>query len=115
MWTTSHFYCTEIGITTRVLKSSTGYQVRNIPVYFAKGNKPEDKYQDIVIEFTTSGKVNDIYIAIAPHQYAQIMANSNEVTDLRYRQMIIELVENFRIAYNRKANKTVCRPVAMTG
>ena len=102
LWAASHFYCTETGITTRVLKSSTGYQVRNIPVFFAKGNKPEDQYQDIVIEFTTSGKVSDIYIAIAPHQYAQIMANSNEVTDLRYRQMIIELVENFRTAYNRK-------------
>ena len=102
LWAASHFYCTETGITTRVLKSSTGYQVRNIPVFFAKGNKPEDQYQDIVIEFAASGKISDIYIAIAPHQYAQIIANSNEVTDLRYRQMIIELVENFRTAYNRK-------------
>ena len=102
LWTASHFYCTETSITTRVLKSSNGYQVRNIPVFFSKGNKPEDQYQGIVIDFTANGKISDMYIAIAPHQYAQIMANSNEVTDLRYRQMIIELVENFRTAYNRK-------------
>jgi hypothetical protein len=102
LWATSHFYCTETSITTRVLKSSNGYQVRNIPVFFVEGSKPEDQYQDIVIEFTESGKISDMYIAIAPLQYAKIMTNSNEVTDLRYRQMIVELVENFRTAYNRK-------------
>jgi len=47
LWTTSHFYCTETGISTRVLKSSNGYQVRNIPVFIVQGNTPEDQYQDI--------------------------------------------------------------------
>jgi hypothetical protein len=75
---------------------------RNIPVFVSQGTTDEDRYQDIVIEFTTGGKISDMYIAIAPHQYAKIMGNSNEVTDLRYRQMIVELVENFRTAYNRK-------------
>jgi len=102
LWATSKFYCTETSITTRVLKSSDGYQVRNIPVFFVEGNKPEDKYQDIVIEFTMNGKISDMYIAIAPHQYLKIMGNSNDVTDLRYRQMIVDFVENFRTAYNRK-------------
>ena len=102
LWATSHFYCTETSITTRVLKSSTGFQVRNIPVFIVQGKTDEDRYQDIVVEFTADGKVSDMYIAIAPHQYANIMAYSNEVTDLRYRQMIVELVENFRTAYNRK-------------
>ncbi|MDR3267221.1 MAG: hypothetical protein LBT24_06610 [Tannerella sp.] len=102
LWSTSHFYCTETDITTRVLKSSNSYQVRNIPVFFAQGTTDEDKYQDIVIEFTSGGKISDMYIAIASHQYAKMMGNSNEVTDLRHRQMIVELVENFRTAYNRK-------------
>ena len=102
LWKTSRFYCTETSITTRVLKSSNGYQVRNIPAFFIQGNKPENQYQDIVIEFTAGGKISDMYIAIAPHQYSKIMLSSNEVTDLRYRQMIVDLVENFRTAYNRK-------------
>jgi hypothetical protein len=102
LWATSHFYCTKTYINTRVLKSSNGYQVRNIPVFFAQGKTDEDKYQHIVVEFTAGGKISDIYIAIAPHQYATIMDNSNEVADLRHRQMILELVENFRTAYNRK-------------
>lgn len=102
LWATSHFYSTETNVTTRILKSANGYQVRNIPVFFAQGKTNEDKYQDIVVEFTTAGKISDIYIAISPHQYAKIKGNSNEVSDMRHRQMVADFVENFRTAYNRK-------------
>ena len=102
LWATSRFYSTETSITTRILKSSNGYQVRNIPVFFVRGETNEDRYQDIVLEFDTNGKISDLFIAIAPHQYAKIMENSNEVSDLRHRQMILDLVENFRTAYNRE-------------
>jgi len=102
LWATSHFYCTETGITTRVLKSQGGYQVRNIPVFMKEGKTDDDQFQDVVIEFTLDGKISDLYIAIAPHQYAKIMSASNEVTDIRHRQMILDLVENFRTAYNTK-------------
>lgn len=102
LWATSHFYSTETDITTRVLKSSNGYQVRNVPVFFAQGKTNEDKYQDIVLEFTTGGKISDIYISIAPHQYAQIIGNSNEVEDIEERMRVVELVEVFKTAYNTK-------------
>jgi ribosome biogenesis protein Nip4 len=101
-WANSHFYCTKTSINTRVLKSSNGYQVRNIPVCIEKGNKPEDKYQDMVIEFDKKGKISDLTIALSQHQYAKIMENSNEVTNARQRMMVIEFVENLRTAYNRR-------------
>ena len=102
LWATSHFYCTETGITTRVLKSSNGYQVRNVPVFFAEGKTDEDKYQDVVLEFNQSGKVRDMYIAIAPHQYAKIMGNSGAVADFEERTIVADIVEQFRTAYNTK-------------
>jgi len=102
LWATSHFYCTETSIYARVLKSSNGYQVRNIPVFFAKGDKPEDQYRDIVLEFTAGGIISDMYIAIAQIDYATIMAAAKEVADMRHRQMVVDVVENFRTAYNRK-------------
>ncbi|MDR1631667.1 MAG: nuclear transport factor 2 family protein [Dysgonamonadaceae bacterium] len=102
LWATSHFYCTETGITTRVLKSTNSYQVRNVPVFFAEGKTDEDKYQDVVLEFTTSGKISDMYIAIAPHQYAKIMGNSNTVEDFEERTIVADIVEQFRTAYNTK-------------
>jgi len=102
LWSMSHFYCTETAITTRVLKSSNGYQVRNIPVFIEEGKTDEDQFQSMVIEFTLDGRISDLYIALEWHQYANIIGNSNDVSDVRHRQMILDLVENFRTAYNSK-------------
>lgn len=102
LWSTSHFYCTETAITTRILKFGNNYQVRNIPVFIEEGKTDEDQFQSMVIEFTSTGKISDLYLALEWHQYANIIGGSNEVTDLRHRQMILDLVENFRTAYNTK-------------
>lgn len=84
------------------MKSSNGYQVRNIPVFIEEGKTDEDQFQSMVIEFTLDGRISDLYIALENHQYANIIGKSNEVSDLRHRQMILDLVENFRTAYNTK-------------
>ena len=103
LWSTSSFYCTKTDVQQSVLKMPNGnWQVRNIPVFFEQGETNEDKNQDIVIEFTSTGIINDIYIAIPFHQYENIRNNGVNVTDIRRRQLIIEFVENFRTAYNRK-------------
>jgi hypothetical protein len=101
MWIVSHFYCTKTNIKEMVLKSSNGYQVRNIPVFIEKGNKPEDKYQDMVIEFDKDGKISDLTIALPQRQHAIIMDNSNDASDLRRVGAISGFIENFRTVYNR--------------
>jgi uncharacterized protein YnzC (UPF0291/DUF896 family) len=65
---------------------------------------PEDEaYREIAINFDKSGNIEDIYFALELHQYQAIMnGEGNEVTDLRRRQAILNFVENFRTAYNRK-------------
>jgi hypothetical protein len=102
LWANSHFYCTKTNIKKKVLKSSNGYMVRNIPVFIERGNKPEDKYQDMVIEFNESGKISDLYIALPQHQYDKIMNNSNIVGDMRERQSIVNFLENLYTAYISK-------------
>ena len=103
LWSTSSFYCTKTDVQQSILKMPNGnWQARNIPVFFEQGQTDEDKNQDIVIEFTPTGIINDIYIAIPFHQYENIRNKGVNVTDIRWRQLIIEFVENFRTAYNRK-------------
>jgi len=102
LWSTSKFYCIETEIITKVLQTPKGWQVRNIPVMFVEGETDEDKYQDIVLEFASDGKISGIYIALAMHQYNDVFKDANEVTDLRRRQLVLGFVENFRTAYNRK-------------
>ena len=103
LWSTSSFYCTKTDVQQSVLKMPNGnWQVRNIPVFFEQGETDEDKNQDIVIEFTPTGIINDVYIAIPLHQVENILNKGANVIDMRRRQMILEFVENFRTAYNRK-------------
>lgn len=104
LWKTSHFYCTETNnAIDRVLeRGKVGYQIRNIHVFFASGSSLEDQYQDIVIDFDLDGRICDLYEAIEEVQYQKIMQNSDAVTDSRYREMIVNFVESFRSAYNRK-------------
>lgn len=104
MWGVSHFYCTRTNMNTRVLKmvSSDAYQVRNIPVCYKKAESDEYRYQHIVLEFDRSGKISDLYCTISEHEYTNVIANSNEVTDLRHREQINNFVSNFFTAYNSK-------------
>jgi len=102
LWNVSHFYCKIPDVHKRVFKSTKGYQVRNIPVFFKEGDTEEERNQDIAIEFTPQGRISDVFIAIPEHQYLQILETRDTVTDLRRRQLVLGFVDNFRTAYNRK-------------
>lgn len=102
LWSTSHFYCTETDVIQPVVKSSDGYEVRNIPVFFKEGKTSEDQYQDLVIEFASDGRINDMFITLPMHQIDKFFENASDVTDFRLRQLVVDFVENFRAAYNRK-------------
>ncbi|GBU08684.1 hypothetical protein AwDysgo_20150 [Bacteroidales bacterium] len=102
MWEFAPFRCLETQIIERALKTPTGYEVRNIPL-FLKDMPEEDAYAEIVVKFDSKGNVDDLYFALDHHNYAEIMnAEGNDVSDLRRRQVILDFVENFRTSYNRK-------------
>jgi hypothetical protein len=102
MWELTPFRCVETELIERCYKTPTGYQVRNIPMFLK--DMPEDEaYKEVVINFDKTGNIYDIYFAIDYHHYMEIInSEDNEVTDLRRRQVILDFVENFRTAYNRK-------------
>ncbi|NDV46764.1 hypothetical protein D0T49_06860 [Paludibacter sp. 221] len=101
LWRTSPMSCS-VSTLERVCvlrPNDSGFQIRNIPV--TMHNAPEgQQYQEIVINLTNEGKVDDIFIPI--HQYSDILSNDLKVADFNRRQMVIDFVENFRTAYNRR-------------
>ena len=104
LWEVCPFRCDETEIVERGLVTSVGYQVRNIPVIMEplEGEKFEnDKSQEIVINFNISGQVTNICFTISPLLYAKVLRSSNPV-DLYRRQIVLDFIENFRTAYNRK-------------
>ena len=102
LWSTSRFFCVLPFMTRPVLSTSNGWQVRNIPVFFVEGANLEEQYQYLVLEFTPSGLIADIFIALPMHQYREILQGATDVTDFRRRQLVLGFVEDFRTAFNRR-------------
>jgi len=89
-----------------VRKSSGGYQVRNIPVFFP--DAPEDKQeQEIVIDFAADGKIDNVTVSFEETRIRAILEDFNTLEDFNRRQIIIGFLENFRTAYNRKDAKYI--------
>ena len=98
IWEHSPFRCLDTEVITRCLNTNKGFQIRNLPFIVKEGNEN----QDVVINFLPSGKIESFYFAIENHKYQSIIKANKSVTDLRRRQMILDFIENFRTAYNRK-------------
>ena len=101
IWKSSGISCPPVNIMSRCLKTPHGYQVRGIPVDLVEADEKE-KRQELTIDFTSNGKISGVAIAIEMHRYDQIMAEKSSDIDYARRQVIIDFVENFRTAYNRK-------------
>ena len=95
-------YCAKQFISERcVQRSSGGYQVRNISVFIP--DAPEDRQnQEIVIDYTVDGKIDNISIALEETKVRAILEEYATLEDFNRRQIIIAFLENFRTAYNLK-------------
>lgn len=101
IWKGSAMLFPPVNIKSRCLKTSNGYQVRGIPVDIVEADDKE-KRQELTVDFQLDGKISNVSIAIEMHRYDQIMAEKSSDIDYARRQVIIDFVENFRTAYNRK-------------
>ena len=102
MWEMSSFRCYETDVIEKALKRSRGgYEVRNIPIFMQEAPK-DDQYQEIVLVFTNTGIIDNIYISMETNRYNKLISEGTSVTEYRRRQIILDFLENFRTAYNRK-------------
>ena len=101
LWGNMPFRCEEEEIVERVLTTYSGFQVRNVPIEL-KTDSGDNDYQELVIDMEPDGTVSRVNLALQSHLYRKVMSDGSEVTDLRCRQMILDYVEQFRTAYNRK-------------
>ena len=101
MWKSSAMSCPPMDIKSRCLKTSSGYQVRGIPVDMIEAD-PSESRQELTVDFAPNGQINGVSISIDLHRYEAIMAEKSSDVDYARRQIIVDFVENFRTAYNRK-------------
>lgn len=100
LWANSPMKCTALELEGSCLtRPSGGYQLRNIPVIMTKAPENEQN-QNIVVNLTSDGKIDDIFIPLT--DYASVLNEKKEMEDMDIRLMVLDFVENFRTAYNRK-------------
>ncbi|MBQ0056232.1 MAG: hypothetical protein KBT20_01135 [Bacteroidales bacterium] len=100
MWQSSAIACAVSEIKGEILKLPTGgYQLRDIPVSMLAS---DDDDQDLVFNFDENGILNNVYVALELHNYKNVIVTGVSVEDFTRRQIILDFVENFRTAYNRK-------------
>ena len=101
MWKSSSMSCPPMDLKSRCLHTTTGYQVRGIPVDIHEAVEAEAR-QELTVNFNKEGLIDGVSIAIEMNRYEQLMAQQSSDLDYTRRQIIIDFVENFRTAYNRK-------------
>ena len=106
-WDSSPMFCSKSFISEKCLKKPNGgYQVRNIPVNIP--GAPEDqREQEIVINYTNTGEIDNIAVAVEETRYREIMEDFVSIEDSNRRQIILDFVENFRTSYNIKDIKYI--------
>jgi len=102
IWAGTPFRTGDSDIVERCLNTyDRNYQVRNIQL-FLQGDDGKETYQEAVIGFNAQAAIIDFHLAIDNNLYVKVLKKGWDVTDLRYRQMILDYVEQFRTAYNTK-------------
>ena len=101
VWKSSAMTIPPVNIMSKCLRTSHGYQVRGIPVDVKEADTAEQR-QELAIDFLPDGRISSVNIAIEMHRYDQIMAEQSGDLDYARRQIIVDFVENFRTAYNRR-------------
>lgn len=102
LWKSRPFYCPETKIITNVInRADNNLEIRNFPLLM-KNDAGESVEEEGVLVFNRNGQVADIKFTVSKQQYNSIIRSGANVTDLRRRQIILDFVESFRTAYNRK-------------
>jgi len=79
-----------------------GYEVRNLTVRVNMAGTQGDPIQYLVFELNALGQITNVNFAIEEKFYNQIMQQGRAQKDLFNRQIILNLMEEFRTAHNRK-------------
>ena len=101
MWHSSPMMCPVGTVNGRILRlPGGGYQLRDIPISMLASEDDCDK--DLVFNFDACGNLSNIYVSLELHNYRNVIVDGVAVEDFMRRQIILDFVENFRTAYNRK-------------
>ena len=84
------------------LTRAGGYEVRDIRVQVEMGATPGNPYQSLVFTLEAEGRIDGMRFAMERRFYENMARDGEQLRDFVQRQQIVQCVELFRTAYNRR-------------
>ncbi len=102
LWDTAPFRCPEIRIDARLVqRPDQGYEIREVPLLTGGGDGSMHREEGVLL-LTPSGLIDGLYFGLKAQRYWDLVSQGDTSVEFRQRQVMLDFVENFRTAYNRK-------------
>lgn len=103
LWKSSPIACCNCDVEATAIKmyGNRGYQMRDVPVEVLDADE-DNEFQFLVLNFDTEGHLTDVNMSIELHNYRQVICENIPEEDYARRMVILDFIEVFRTAYNRK-------------
>ena len=106
LWENVHFTCKDEHISTAGIQTKDGYQIRSIIIRMIPLDETildeSSSIKEGILNFTSDGRIRYFVIADDTHVGTDVLQAGNELNDLTKRLQILDFVEQFRTAYNKK-------------
>ena len=112
IWKEASLYCDKATINEYIIQtkqtssSEKGQQVRNIPL-LRKGPDGVVRTESAVFNFNSAGLLEDLYFGVDYKDYKSLNWDESNLEEFGRRQQILNLLEDFKTAYNRKDHKLI--------
>jgi hypothetical protein len=95
------FVCLEAELNLNLIELSGGdVEIRQIPVHVQTGGATSK--EELVVQLTPGGLIRSLRFAIEKEHLLSVFGTSDDLVDLERRQIILQFIERYRTAYNRK-------------
>lgn len=103
LWESNPFFFPDARIIESVAQRTDGnFEMRGIAMYLVPNEEEEFVYEEAVLEFDQQGSITGLRIGLAEHRYQELMRQAQDDVDDANRRQILDFVESFRTAYNKK-------------
>lgn len=101
LWNNGPFVCLDDEVVERCITTSSGYQVRNIPLLLRPKDDKNAEYQNAVICFDKAGSIDNFYFAIPDSLFSKDIRYRFDLTD-SCSQFLLDYAEQYLTAYYKK-------------
>ena len=102
LWDFTPFECLSVNLEAHCITTKNGYQLRHIQLLLDSDDGEEPNAQEASVNFGKNGDITGFHITVSSQQYDNVLKANLKLDDFQRRQQILDYVEQFRTAYEKK-------------